>query len=481
MCGCIQEDLLLGLELEDHLQSFCEVFHDEFSLVSPFNDGNRVIAYQPVGSKDIFDFTVPGFENYITAGVVHHNTLAGGMETAMHLTGRYPDWWTGKRFTRSIIAWVGGVTGESTRDNPQRILFGRPGQIGTGTVPGRSIVGDPVLARGISGLFDFVRVKSDLGGDSLCYFKSYEKGREKWQGDTVHLVWNDEEPPPDVYSEGVTRTNATGGIVFITATPLLGMSDVIRRFMLEPNDDRADINMTIEDAGHYTPEERERIIASYPEHEREARAKGTPILGSGRIFPIAEEAIKCEPFAIPEYWAQIGGLDFGWDHPTAAAHLAWDRDSDKIYVVNCYRAKEQTPVIHSAALKPWGDWLPWAWPHDALQHDKGSGEQLASLYSVQGLSMLPERATFDDGTSGVEAGLMDMLERMQTGRLKVFRHLIDWFDEFRLYHRKDGKVVKEFDDIISATRYALMMKRFAETKPKRRRAIEQPAQSWASL
>jgi hypothetical protein len=76
--------------------------------------------------------------------------------------------------------------------------------------------------------------------------------------------------------------------------------------------------------------------------------------------------------------------------------------------------------------------------------------------------MLPERVTFEDGTNGVEAGLMDMLDRMQTGRLKVFSHLVDWFEEFRLYHRKDGKVVKEFDDLMSASRYALMGKRFAE-------------------
>ena len=64
----------------------------------------------------------------------------------------------------------------------------------------------------------------------------------------------------------------------------------------------------------------------------------------------------------------------------------------------------------------------------------------------------------------VEAGLMDMLTRMQTGRFKVFRHLHDWWEEFRLYHRKDGKVVKEGDDLMSATRYAGMMLRFASTK-----------------
>ena len=80
----------------------------------------------------------------------------------------------------------------------------------------------------------------------------------------------------------------------------------------------------------------------------------------------------------------------------------------------------------------------------------------------QSLYLLHEHATFEDGTTGVEAGLMEMLERMQTGRWKVFRHLAEWFQEFRLYHRKNGRVVKLADDLMSASRYAMMMRRFAE-------------------
>lgn len=220
--------------------------------------------------------------------------------------------------------------------------------------------------------------------------------------------------------------------------------------------------MTIADAEHYTEEERAAIIASYPAHERKARAQGIPVLGSGRVFPIDEDDIKVEAFAIPAHWPQIGGIDFGWDHPTGASKLAWDRDGDVIYVTNSYGKREATPVIHAAALKPWGDWLPWAWPHDGLQHDKGSGEQLAAQFKAQGLQMLSERATFEDGTNGVEAGISEMFDRMQTGRWKVFSHLEDWFAEFRLYHRKDGLIVKLNDDRISSSRYAMMMKRFAK-------------------
>jgi hypothetical protein len=146
--------------------------------------------------------------------------------------------------------------------------------------------------------------------------------------------------------------------------------------------------------------------------------------------------------------------------------LAWDRDNDTVYVTAEYAQRETTPVIHAAAIRPWGAWLPCAWPHDGLQHDKGSGDALAKQYRAQGLNTLPERATFADGSSGVEAGVMDMLDRMQTGRWKVFSTCGGWLQEFRLYHRTDGLIVKERDDRISASRYALMMLRFAKTQPR---------------
>lgn len=237
--------------------------------------------------------------------------------------------------------------------------------------------------------------------------------------------------------------------------------------------------MTIHDAEHYTPEERQAIIDAYPAHEREARTKGIPSLGSGRIFPIVEDEILCDAMPIPAHWPQIVGVDFGWDHPFSAVRSAWDRDSDIWYVTGVYRQKESTPVIHAAAIKPWGDWIPVAWPHDGLQHDKGSGEDLASQYRAQGLNMLHERATHEDGGNGVEAGVLDMLARMQTGRWKVFRHLTDWLEEFRLYHRKDGKIVKERDDALSASRYAYMMRRFAETEPSKT-AWGRPSTAWVA-
>lgn len=231
---------------------------------------------------------------------------------------------------------------------------------------------------------------------------------------------------------------------------------------------RSVITMTISDADHYSDEQRAAIIASYPEHERDARTRGVPVMGSGRVFPVVEERISCEPFHIPEHWPQLNGLDFGYDHPFAAVNTAWDRDADVFYLTKEYRQKEATPVIHAASIKPWGEWVPCAWPHDGLSHDKGSGTALRDQYATQGLKMLPERATSPDGGFGVEAAILEMLDRMQTQRFKVFNTCGGWLSEFRLYHRKDGIIQKLRDDLISASRYAFMMRRFAVTKPRGR-------------
>ncbi|CAH2395936.1 hypothetical protein MES5069_1270023 [Mesorhizobium escarrei] len=140
------------------------------------------------------------------------------------------------RFSTRPCGWAPGVTAEGTRDNPQRILIGPPQQPaawGTGMIPADAIL---IMGRGAPHGLDSVVVRHGGGGDvqadeSVLSFKSYEKGREKWQGETLRGVWFDEEPPLDIYSEGLTRTNATGGITIVTFTPLLGMSDVVLLFL----------------------------------------------------------------------------------------------------------------------------------------------------------------------------------------------------------------------------------------------------------
>jgi len=439
---------------------------------------SRFIPYSK--QREFFRAGLHHAERLLMAANRFGKTECGAAEITYHLTGLYPDDWEGRRFDGPTEIWAGGVTNESTRDVVQDKLIGPPAQRdlwGSGMIPQRTL-GDISTARGVADMIDTVVVAHVSGGKSSLQFKSYERGREKWQGTGKHCVWFDEEPPEDIYTEGRTRTLDRQGIVLTTFTPLLGMSEVVRRFLLEPSPQRAIIVATIDDAPHFSQAQRDEIVASYAPHEREARTRGVPTLGSGRIYPVAEEDIVIAPITIQPHWPQIGGIDFGWDHPTAAVKLAWDRDKDVVYLTADYRVRQALPVLHVAALRPWGKKLPWSWPHDGLITDKTSGIQVAKQYAELGLNMLPERATFDDGTNGVEAGIFQLLERMQTNRFKVFSTCGAWLEEFRLYHREDGKVVKEYDDTLDAGRYAYMMLRMAETdaidnawKPKMRRVV----------
>lgn len=432
---------------------------------------NRLEDYAPYDKQREFHRAGAIYrERLLMAGNQLGKTLAAAMEIGMHTTGRYPDWWDGYRFDRPTRGICGSESVELTKKGVQRLLLGNPETPeawGTGAIPRDCLISTSPRPGVPNAVSAFV-VKHVSGGESIVNTASYDQGRTKWQADTLDWVWFDEEPPEDVYFEGLTRTNVVQGPLFITFTPLMGMTQVVRRFYPTTTGMPGThvTHMTIDDVKHYDDATRAAIIASYPAHEQKARAMGLPALGSGRVFPVDMDDVTVKPFAIPGHWPQLGGLDFGWDHPSAGVRLVWDRDSDIIYVVACHRKREQTPAMFSLSVKPWGQWLPWAWPHDGLQHDKGSGEQLAKQYKDHGLNMLPQRATFEDGSNGLEAGIAEMLDRMQTGRLKVFAHLSEWFEEFNTYHRKDGLIVKESDDLLSATRYGIMMRRHAVVQNK---------------
>jgi hypothetical protein len=155
-------------------------------------------------------------------------------------------------------------------------------------------------------------------------------------------------------------------------------------------------------------------------------------------------------------------MDFGWDHPQAHVQLVWDRDSDIFYVTKGMKMRRTSPDEAWGTVKCWAEGIPTSWPLDGLQTEKGSGKQQMSYYTEAGFSMLDERATWDDGSNGVEAGLYEIRDLMSKGKFKVFAGLRDVLDEMANYHRDEkGKIVKTRDDLWDAIRYAYMMRREA--------------------
>lgn len=433
---------------------------------------NRLAYYRPSARQRAFHDA--GFvfrERLFSAGNQLGKTYSGAFETAMHLTGRYPDWWKGRVFDRPTVGYAASETSELTRDGQQRLLFGRAGvthEHGTGSIPVECIVSTSPRP-GVPNAYSSAVIRWGGGGDiqareSVLNFRSYDQGREKFQADTVDFFWLDEEPDHDIYMECLTRTNAVEGPVYVTFTPLKGMSVTVMRFMIEKPAGTTVVTMGIYDSERYSKEQADRIVAQYPPHEREARAFGRPVLGSGAVFPVEQSRITCQPFQIPGHWPRIAGLDLGWDHPTAGAWLAINPDTPrpKVYVYDVYKAPQAPPSVHALVFRARGQWIPVAWPHDALQTQKDTGVPMRDAYMREGVNMLPERAQFEDGSYGVEPGVQIIYNMMMNGDFYVFSHLLEWFTEFGMYHRKDGKIVPLMDDLMSATRYAVMSMRFAQ-------------------
>lgn len=375
----------------------------------------------------------------------------GGYELALHLTGQYPEWWKGRRFTRPVRCWAAGDTGKTVREILQHKLLGPIGAWGTGLIPGDAL--DRVVrAAGVPDTVDTVYVKHVSGQISPLVFKSYDQRREAFQGTEQDVIWLDEEPPLDIYTECLLRTMTNNGMLMLTFTPLLGMSEVVLTFLPGGKlDDAAHgskyvVMATWDDAPHLSKEAKDELWLSIPPFQRDARSKGIPQLGAGAIYPVPESDLLVDPFAIPPHWPRGYGMDVGWNF-TAAVWGALDREHDALYLTNEYKRSHAEPSIHVHAIKAPGDWIPGFIDPASRGRSQKDGSQLYQDYRALGLKL-------GIADNGVESGLYSVWNRMSTGRLKVFRSMSNWLQEFRLYRRNDkGQVVKEADHEMDCTRY----------------------------
>lgn len=206
----------------------------------------------------------------------------GAYETTLHATGRYPAWWTGVRFHKPIACWAAGTTGTTARDIVQFKLIGNPEEFGTGMIPEKYIIKTTPKAGGVPNAVDTILVKHISGGISRIKIKSYAEGRKSFEGTEQDFIWLDEEPPLPIYTECVTRTMTTNGHIILTFTPLEGLTETVLQFMPNGKIDSDQtgskfiIQATWDDAPHLTTEQKEKLWAALPPHQREARSKGVP-------------------------------------------------------------------------------------------------------------------------------------------------------------------------------------------------------------
>lgn len=377
-------------------------------------------------------------------------TVAGAYEATCHLTGQYPAWWEGWRAEGPTQGWACGVDSKTTAEIVQGVLIGWNDP--RGMIPEELIVHKAAARGGVAGAIDTVWVRHVSGANSKLSFKSYQQGRESFQGAAKHWIWWDEEPPMDVYTEGRYRLLTTHGISLMTFTPLLGRSEVVNSFYDLSDEQRIEQGKYITQAGwkdvpHLDEREKQTLMASTPAYQIKARTEGEPSLGKGAIYPFPEDQIAIDLFEIPKFWPRAYGLDVGWER-TACVWGAMDPSTLTVVLYDEYYEQggpHNAPRNHSAAIRARGAWIP------------GVVDPASAYHQLQPFDSLGLDLSHAD--NNVESGILATFELLATGRLKVFRSCTNWFNEFRKYQRIESypnKPLKRDDHLMDATRYLVI-------------------------
>ena len=377
---------------------------------------------------------------------------AGAYELTCHLTGLYPAWWEGRRFETPVECWAVGTNSQTTRDIVQAKLLGSVQMPGTGMVPSHLIV-STISSRGLPGALEGAVIRHASGGTSLLGLKTYEQGRQSFEGTSKDVIWCDEEPPASCYTEMLYRTVTTKGIVMVTFTPLQGMSDVVKGFLEPETDIDADFKTFIQagwkDVPHLDAEEQRALMATTPPYQLAARTEGEPSLGYGAIYPIAERDVLVPTAEIPDNWPRVYAMDVGWNR-TAVVWGAKDPGSGRIVLYDEHYMGHGEPASHAAGIRARGDWIRGVIDPASSGSSQIDGRKLIDIYGRLGLRLEP-------AINAVEAGLTETWNLLVSGRLVVQEHLSNWRSEFRKYHRDEqGKIVKVSDHLMDATRYLVI-------------------------
>lgn len=454
-------DETLEYQLIALLQEGIQAFQDT-RLTTMFPDTGPYARHRYAKHLDFFTAGATYRERLFISGNRVGKTRGACYELTLHLTGQYPPWWQGRRFDRPVKAWAAGTSSKKVKEILQEELLGPLTAWGTGTIPKTTIVRVTKAASSISDLVESIYVQHSSGGTSQLTLKSYEQGREAFEGTFQDVILEDEEPPLVIHAENVLRTmDTTGtgqhnGLMMTTFTPLEGLSDTVLHFLPDgqlpdapSHHGRYICNATWDDVPHLDEATKAELLATIPPYQRAARSRGIPVLGAGVIYPVPEDDYLVDDFEIPKHWRRAYALDVGWNR-TAALWGAYDAERDTWTLYHEYYRSQAEPSVHATAIKAPGGWIPGVCDPAARGRAQRDGRQLLADYQALGLRL-------QEAVNTVEAGLYQVWERLSTGRLKVCRSLTNWRKEARLYRRDDrGHVVKTDDHLMDCTRYLVM-------------------------
>lgn len=455
---------------------------------------NRINHLEPYGYQKLFMSKSAEYDQrFLRAGNRVGKTWCGALEMAYHITGRYPDWWTGKRIEGSgRVYWCIGKTLDMVRDIQQKHVLGtadatRTEELGSGTIP-RECIELPIAKRDGQRVENCAIRHVDGGLNTLVFFGSSDEG-SNLMGREIACIWIDEESPyaTSVYSQCLARTiNALGldhdGLIYITATPEEGNTKLNQMF--EKNEDGSLYLQQVtwwDVPERFTPEKIAKRLSKYPEWERDMRSKGLPVVGKGAVFPFADSDIEIHDFEIvPQpHWKVIGGLDIGHvNDPTVITITYHDTDNDRYILAKEWVLDESEEArsargIANVLLNSEFRNVPIQVPPDAGRESQAV-ETVAKLLIEYGVNVIPitfsNPADYDlniqytpksRNPRKIEPGLTIIRDLVSKGKYKVSNACGEWFHQKHIYSYKYNERTQTLgyagaDHSIDSGRYGLM-------------------------
>lgn len=463
--------------------------------VEEYNKYNKIHSLKPYDyQKKFMNASAHYKQRMIRSGNRTGKTFGCALELAYHITGLYPKWFEGERFTNSgHIFWCIGITSDSTRKVMQKELMGtidiRVGkELGTGTIP-RDVIDTDYMVKDGARLLS-CRVKHVDGGVNELHFYAASAGQDTLMGTAVKFVWSDEEPPHnsmEIYAQCITRTAVvkgndgenTMGHIMYSATPEQGMSELQKLYAENTHGMLYIQSVSMYDAPHLSDDVIQSLLANYPEYQRDMRLYGLPVLGSGAVFPMLDSLIMCERITPLPHWRVCASVDWGdTTDPTVVSFQAYDPDNDAYYIYDQYlldghfgedndRSPESVARVIKSTHTPN---IPIIVPHDSgiKTNQRGKGAQLIHTgVNVQRLQFenpahlimeMSKAGANNPSKRSIEVGLEEMRRLFQAGKLKVSRECMEFFREKNAYFYTGNKA-KPFagdDHCIDAARYGIL-------------------------
>lgn len=280
-------------------------------------------------------------------------TECGAAETVYLARGTHPY----RKNKPNVFGWVVSPTAQVQRDVAQKkvLHYLRPDWIA-----------DIVMTSGRkdspqTGVIDQIVVKNVFGGTSVIGFKSFDQGREKFQGSSLDFVWFDEEPPKEIYEECLMRVIDKRGDIFGTMTPLKGLTFLYEEIYLNRKNNPEIWYEFMEwaDNPYLSPKEIKLMESTLDESTLQSRKLGRFCTREGLVYPEFDERVHVvQPFPVPPEWQDNISIDPGLKNPLSAHWYAVDYD-DNVYVIAEHYAAGKDIDYHAQAIHAISESLCW--------------------------------------------------------------------------------------------------------------------------